>query len=216
LSEAAMLAAWVARERDDQGTARRHYAEAVHYAERARHPLWTAFLFVSRGHFAVVKGEPRTGLELYQKAHRELEQTVAPDPAYAWLATFCADAHAEMGDRAAAHAELRNAESRVGGEPQWPWVVGFDHDLAHWQASTLAKLNDLTAARVTFAAASHGLAPRALAEAKAEQACLLARTGHIDEAHVLAMEAFSTARQYGIERIVRKVRALPLHLSGID
>ena len=76
-----------------------------------------------------------------------------------------------------------------------------------------AKLNDLAAARSAFAVASPGLAPRALAEAQTEQAGVLARAGHIDEARTLANQALMVGRQYGCERIVRKVRALPIKLE---
>jgi hypothetical protein len=155
-------------------------------------------------------------LALYQQARSGLEQTSAPRAAHAWLAAFCADAHAEAGDRREALAELHRAESRVGGELRWPWVVGYEEGVAHYEACTLAKLDDLTGARSSFAAAAPGLAPKPLAMAQAHHAGVLARTGHLDEARALAMEAFSTARQYGSDRIVQKVRSLPVSFNDAD
>jgi transcriptional regulator with XRE-family HTH domain len=214
LSDAALLAAYIARDRGDIGSARRHYATAVSSAERAQHPLLSACTLLARGTFAIESGEPNKALELFQRARRQLDGRDAPDSAHALLASFHAAAYAWMGDRSRSLNEMRSAASLIGShrmDPAWPWVFVFDASkAARYEASTLAKLNDLTAARKAFAAAVPSLAPKALAEAKVDHAGVLARSGHLDEANALAMEAFSTARQYGSDRIVQKVRALPV------
>lgn len=218
LSDAAMLAAYVARDRDDAGTARRHYADAVRFAERAQHPLLTACTLLARGTFAIESGDPRRGLLLFQQARKELAGTTAPDAARGLLASFHAAAHAELGDRAAAVMEMRTAESLIGsrgGEASWPWVFAFDAPkAARHEASTLAKLDDLPAARTAFAAAVPGMAPKPRAEAEADHARVLAHTGHVDEACALAVAALKVARQYGSERIVRRIGALRAELPA--
>jgi hypothetical protein len=56
------------------------------------------------------------------------------------------------------------------------------------------------------------MAPKPLAEAQADHARVLAHTGHLDEACALAMAALTVARQYGSERIVRRIGALRAEL----
>jgi hypothetical protein len=218
LSDAALLAAYVARDREDIGSARRHYTMAIYAAERAQHPLLMACTMLARGTFAIESGEPGKALDLFQRSRRQIEGRAAPEAAHALLASFHAAAHAGMGNQHRSLAETRKAESLIGRdrvEPMWPWVFTFNASkAARHEASTLATLNDLAGARKAFAAAACALAPKALAEAQADHAGVLARAGHLDEARALAMEAFSTARQYGSERIVRKVRALPVKLQN--
>jgi hypothetical protein len=171
-------------------------------------------MLVSRGHFAVESGDPQQGLALLQGARHELSQAAVPESAHAWLAAFHADAYAQLGDRTATHVELRKAESLAGGEYHWPWVRSFEKAVPGYQASTLAKLDDLPAARTAFAAAVPGMAPKPLAEAEADHARVLAHTGHVDEACALAVAALKVARQYGSERIVRRIGALRAELPA--
>jgi tetratricopeptide (TPR) repeat protein len=173
----------------------------------------------SRGTFAVESGDPQRGATLLQQARRELDGTDAPDAARAHVASWLALAHAEMADRTAALGELRRAESLIDsdrGEPLWPWVLAFPAaKAARYQASTLAKLDDLPAARSAFAAASAALVfPRPRAQAHVDHARLLARAGHLDEARALAAEALEVGRRYRFERIVQQVRVL--YLVDVD
>jgi tetratricopeptide (TPR) repeat protein len=220
LGDAALLAAYVARDRGDAGTARRHYAVAMYCAERAQHPLLTACALLARGTFAIESNDPRQALELLQRAHRQLAGRDAPDSAHALLASYQAAAYADMGDRSRALAEMHDAESLIGShriEPVWPWVFTFDvSKAARNEASTLARLNDLAAARKAYAVAVRGLAPKALAEAQAHHAGVLARAGCLDEARTLAVAAFSAARRCGSDRIAQKVRSLPVSFSVAD
>ena len=131
------------------------------------------------------------------------------------MASWLALAHAEMGDRAAALAELRRAETLVDserGEPRWPWVLTFTAaKAARYRAATFAKLNDLTAAHEAFTAAAPALtAPRPRAQAQVEHARVLARAGHGDEACALALDALAIGS--GFERIVRQINGLRTEL----
>lgn len=220
LSEAGLLAAWVARERDDSGTVRRHFAEAMRHSERAQSPALTALLNLGRGTFAVESGDPRRGSLLIQQAQGQLEGTGAPDVAHAHLAACNAVALAEMGDRPAALAEMRRSDSLAAtgrGEPQWPWIFAFDGaKSARYQATTLAKLDDLRAAQAAFAyAAPNAMAPSPRAMAQVDQARALAHAGRVDEACALAMEALIVGQRYGFERIVKRVRALRAELPPV-
>jgi transcriptional regulator with XRE-family HTH domain len=219
LSEAALMAAWVARERDNAGTARLHYAGAVRFAERAQHPLLTSMMLQGRGTFEIRSGDPRGGVPLLQAARRELDKAGAPAGIYARLAAFEALGHAAMRDRKAALAELRNSESVSDsgrGDLRWPWIFPFDEASAvRYQASTFAALNDLPAARTAFATALPTLTmPRPRAEVQTDHARALARAGHFDEACALAAEALAVGKRYGFERIIREVRALRAELPA--
>lgn len=217
LSEAAMLAAWVSRERDDAETAHQRYTQAVRYAERAQHSLLKAFMLGCRGHFLVECGNPRTGLTLLEHARHELDGRSAPEAARAFSAAVSAVAHARLGDRTGAMTELRQADSFVGkgqGEYRWPWIFPFNEaEAAPFRTSTLALVGDLPAARTEFATVPTGhIAPWRRAEAQVDQAWALARAGQIDEAGVLAAETLSIARRYGFDRIVRRIRTLNAQL----
>ncbi|HEV2781830.1 MAG TPA: helix-turn-helix transcriptional regulator [Actinophytocola sp.] len=220
LTEAAQVAGWLARERDDRGTVRRHFAEAMRYAERAQHPLLTAFVGLGRGTYAVEIGDYRVGLHLLERAQWQLKESSGPDAARANLAACQAVAHAEMGDRTAAFAEMRRSEAlaRSGrGELQWPWIFAFDaQKSARYQATTLAKLDDLPAARAAFAASTPStMAPSPRAMAQVDQAGALARAGQVDEACALAQEALAVGERYGFERVVRRVRAFRAELPQV-
>lgn len=220
LSEAALTAAWVARERDDAGTARQHYAQAVRFAERAQQPLLSSMMLQGRGTFAIRSGDPQEGVLLLQAASQELDMAAAPEGVYARLAAFEALGHAAMGDRAAALAELRKSEavSDSGrGDLQWPWIFPFDEgSAARYQASSFAMLDDLPAAQAAYEVALPALSmPRPRAEMQADHARALARAGQVDEACALALEALMVGHRYGFERIVREVRALRGELPSV-
>ena len=212
LSETAGLAAWLSADRGDTGSARRSYATAVHHAQRAHHPLLVAYMRASLGHFAVESGDPRQGLTLLEQARHDLRNQDIPDPAQAWLASLHAAAHAQLGDRTAAVAELQTAEALVGsgrGEPRWPWVFAFDAPkAARYQASALARLGDVSAARMAYAAATPALtAPKPRALAQVDHAEVLAHAGQLDEACTLAVDALAVGQRYGSERVTSRVRA---------
>lgn len=218
LAETVGLGAWLAADRGDHGAARRHYATAVQHAERAHHPLLTSYMLASLGSFAVDEGAARQGLGLLQQARGRLGAD-APDTARAWLASLHAVAHAATGDRAAALDKLRDAEryaERHRGEPSWPWVFAFDTaKAARYQATTLAALGELTAARNAYAAASPSLtAPKARAVAQVDHAHAVAAGGHIGEACELAGHALAVGRRYRSERITRRVREFRSTLPG--
>jgi hypothetical protein len=210
LSETAGLAAWLAADRSDVGTARRRYAAARDYAERARHPLLAAYMLASLGHFAVEFGDPVHGHTMLDQAREEIKDCDVPDAARAWLASLHALAHAGMGDKVATLTELRAAEAFANsdrGAPQRPWVFAFDAPkVARYQASAFARLGDVTAARAAFVAATPALtSPKPRAMALTDQAHALARVGQVEEACWLANDALATGRMYGSERITERV-----------
>lgn len=213
LSEAALLATYLARQRDDAGTVRRHFAEAMRYADRAQNRPLTAFIMLSRGSYAVEMGQPRQGSRLFERGWQELDESAASDATRALLAAFHGVARAEMGDKAGALEEMRRSESLAGGErgaPTWPWIFEFDELKAtRYRATTLAALGDLAGARAAFASARPDwMEPSARAMAQTDQALALARGGQLDEARALAGEAYSTATRYGFERVVRRLGKL--------
>ncbi len=218
LSEIAGLAAWLAADRGDDAMARRHYIEAIRYAERTHHPLLVSYMTASLGHYAVETGDGRAGLTLLHRAAAQLGAE-APDSASAWLASLLAVAHASTGDRNGALAALQRAErlaERQHGEPQWPWVFVFDGTkAARYQASTLARLGDHRAAKVAFAAAAPALLaekPRALVQV--EHAYVLARSGDIEAGCALAAQALTIGLAFHSERITRLAREFRASLPG--
>ncbi|GAA1294312.1 hypothetical protein [Saccharothrix xinjiangensis] len=219
LSETAGLAAWLAFDRDDHATARTRYADAVGYAQRAGHSLLAAYMTASLGHFAVEEGHARPGVMLLDRANTQLDAT-APDSARAWLASLHAVGHAALGDRTATYRALRAAERLTGrgrGEPQWPWVFGFDRaKAARYRAAALARLGDTRTARDAYTEAEPSLtAPKPRALAQVEHAHLLAADGLIEQGCDLAVKALAVGRTYGSERITARVRrfreSLPAH-----
>lgn len=213
LSETAGLAAWLAADRGDEGTARQHYAQALRYAERARHPLLGAYMLASHGHFAVEFGDPRPGLALLNRAEHEIDGQEVPDATRAWLASLQSLAHAAIGDHTATLRQLRTAETLSNsdrGDPHWPWVFAFDPPkAARYRAASLARLGDLAGARSAYAIASAALtSPKPRALAQVDHARVLARTGHADEASSLALDALKVGRRYGSARVVHRIRAM--------
>lgn len=218
LSEADGLAAWLAADRGDTGAARRHYVAAVTHAERTHNPLLVSYMRASLGQFATDTGDPRQGLTLLQHARAELPDS-APDAARGWLAALHASAYAATGDRAAALAEVSTAErltGRQGGEPSWPFVFAFDGPkAARYQASTLARLGDTTAARDAYAVASPALtAPKPRALADVDHASTLARSGDLGDACRVAAAALDVGRRYRSERVTQRVRAFRASLPA--
>lgn len=213
LSETAGLAAWLAADRGEAGTARKHYSQAHHYAEQANHSLLATYMLASLGHFAVESGDPRQGLPLLDRAQHQIDGKDVSDNARAWLASLQSLAYAAMEDRPAALAKLRAAETLSEsdrGDPQWPWVFPFDASkMARYQASTLARLGDLTGARSAFEDAAPALtSPKPRALAQVDHARLLAHAGFVEEACALAVDALTVGQRYGSERVTRGVQEM--------
>lgn len=212
LAEVAGLAAWLAADRGDHGTARRRYAESIRYAQRAHHPLLAAYMTASTGHFAVECGDPRHGAGLLDRARAQLD-AAAPPQAHAWLASLEAVARARLADRSAALRALHEAETRAAradADPIWPWIFSFDAaKAARYRGFALAHLGDLRGAIEAFSEAGPALTtPKPRAVALVERAQVHARLGEIGHACRLAVDALEVGRRYGSERIIAKVRAL--------
>lgn len=212
LSEIAGFSAWLAADRGDTATARARYQESIRFAESARNPLLVSYMIGSLGHFAVEIGDPHQGVQLLDKAARQLANG-SPAAARAWLASLRAVAFGALRDRPGMTEALNTAErlaDRHLGEAQWPWVFAFTSaKVARYRSIALAKFGDLSAARGVYAAAIPSMtAPKPQALAKIEYALLLAGTGHENEAAKLGLEALRVGKQYSSERIVSNVRTL--------
>ncbi|WP_418153250.1 hypothetical protein [Actinoalloteichus caeruleus] len=212
LSEIAGLCAWLAADRGDVDTARRHYARAVRHAERADNPLLVAYMVGSLGQYVVETGQPRDGVALLDRATTQLGAS-SPPVARSWLSSLHAVGHAALGDRRATAVALRRAERDAGSgrvEPVWPWVFAFDDArAARHRATALARLGDTRGAMGALAAAAPALtAPKPRALAQLDQASALASAGRWEESDRLAAEALRVGRDLGSERILVRVRAL--------
>lgn len=210
LAEIAGLAAWLAVDQGDSGSARQHYGEAISHAEHAEHPLLAAYMTASLGSYAVETGDPRQGLQLFDRAAGNLDQTT-PSSARAWLASQQALAHAALGDHVATRGALRSAEQTANqqqGESRWPWVFAFDRvKVARYQVDALGQLGDIHAATAAFTSLPAASAPKTQAIAHLNQARVLARSAHIEKACTLAVEALCIGCAYSSERITTRVRA---------
>lgn len=212
LSEVAGFSAWLAADRGDTSTARARYQESIRFAESARNPLLVSYMIGSLGHFAVEIGDPHQGLQLLDKAARQLDNR-SPAAARAWLSSLRAVAFGALRDRPAMAEALTAAERLVDrhpGEAQWPWVFAFTSaKVARYQSSALAKFGDLSAARSVYATAIPPMTtPKPQALAKIEHALLLAGAGQEEEAAKLGLETLRVGKQYNSERIVSNVRTL--------
>lgn len=152
LSEIAGLAGWLAANRADHAQARTHYAEAVRWAQRTRHPLLTAYMTASFGQYATETGDANQGLHLLETARNQLDPS-APATAHAWLSSLRAIAHATNGDHRQTNAALREAEYHAHrrAETHWPWAFVFDDaKLARHQFTALARIGENRAANRAF------------------------------------------------------------------
>ena len=210
LAEAAGLAAWLAADRHDTGTARRRYRTAIEHAERADHDLLTAYMRGSLGQFAVETGDINQGLRLLARTADELPQR-APDAARAWLASLRAQGLADQGNADQSRRALRHAEELAGrdrAEVAWPWLFPFGiAKTARHQADTFARLGDARAARDAYESAGVTLAaPKPRAMAQLAQARVRAGAGRVDEGCRFAAAALRVGHAYGSERILAGVR----------
>ncbi|GAB2992002.1 hypothetical protein [Saccharothrix stipae] len=62
------LAAWLAFDRHDHGSAAKRYGDAVRYAERAGHPVLAAYMTASLGSVVVEAGSAQQSMTLIDRA----------------------------------------------------------------------------------------------------------------------------------------------------
>ncbi|MBQ0986550.1 helix-turn-helix transcriptional regulator [Streptomyces sp. F63] len=212
-SEAAGLAAWLAWDTGDSGSARSWYGSALRAARSAHDPLLAAYQAGSLAQFEAHAGNGTQALNLARSARRYLGER-HPAVADAWLCSVEALAHAANGDRRAAdHALTRSralAEKTVSEEPPpWPWVFPFD-------ANKVAACRITCGARLGRADWVFGGDTEALASGHAKQRALVVldlaaghlAAGRIEAAFALASRALDTGLRYRSGRIVERSRSV--------
>ncbi|MFG2908862.1 helix-turn-helix domain-containing protein [Kitasatospora sp. NPDC048286] len=218
-SEAASLAAWLAWDTGDNGSARSFYGASIKAARSGAHPLLAAYQTGSLAQFEAHAGNGAMALNLVERA-RGLLQPGSPTVADAWLSSVEALGHAASGDQRSCDRALTRSRAAVhvnadGEPPPWPWVFTFDE----------AKVDSF---RVTCSA--HLGLPRwvsgnsgpVLATGHAKQRALLMldlaagqlAAGQVEAAFAIATEALKTGLQYRSGRIVDKSRALRRSFSS--
>ncbi|WST78118.1 helix-turn-helix transcriptional regulator [Streptomyces sp. NBC_01136] len=217
-SEAASLAAWLAWDMGDNGSARSWYGSAIRAARSAHDPLLAAYQAGSLAQFEAHAGNGGQALNLARSARRYLEER-RPAVADAWLCSVEALAHAANGDWRTADRALtlsRTLAEKTAREepPPWPWVFPFD-------ANKVAACRVTCGARLGIAAWVLGDDVEALASGHAKQRALTVldlaaghlAAGRIEAAFALASRALDTGLQYRSGRIVERSRAVRRSLS---
>jgi hypothetical protein len=144
-SEAASLAAWLAWDMGDNGSARSFYGAAIKAARAAGDPLLAAYQTGSLAQFEAHSGNAAQAISLTQTARRHLGSN-CPAIADAWLASVEALGHAAGGDQRRADGALTRsraiAVTLADNElPPWPWVFTFDESkVAAYRVACGAKL----------------------------------------------------------------------------
>lgn len=212
-SEAASLAAWLAWDMGDSGSARSLYGAAIKAARSGANPLLAAYQVGSLAQFEAHTGNGIQALSLAQRA-RSLLEPGSPAVADAWLSAVEALGHSATGDRRAADRALTESRAAVqadtGAEsPPWPWVFTFDESkVAGFRVTCGAKLG-------LSAWVSDGTGP-VLTSGHAKQRALLVldiaaghlSAGRVEAAFALAAQALEVGLQYRSGRIVERGRAL--------
>ncbi|MEU4117954.1 helix-turn-helix transcriptional regulator [Kitasatospora sp. NPDC028055] len=217
-SEAASLAAWLAWDMGDHGSARSFYGAAIKAARSGANPLLAAYQAGSLAQFEAQTGNAIQALSLVKKA-RSLLESGRPAIADAWLASVEALGHASAGDQRSSDRALTHsraaARTTTGDEPPpWPWVFTFDE-------SKVAASRVTCGAKLGLEAWVSDGASAVLATAHAKQRALLVMdlaTGHlaagrIEAAFTLATQALEIGFQYRSGRIIERGRALRRSLN---
>jgi hypothetical protein len=217
-SEAASLAAWLAWDMGDNGSARSFYGSAIKAARSAGDPLLVAYQAGSLAQFEAHSGHGAHALGLARTARRYLGSE-PPAIADAWLLSVEALSHAAKGDQRDADRALtqsRAAASRsVPDElPPWPWVFAFDESkVAAFRVTCGARLglpNWVATADAPALATSHAK-QRALVMLDIATGHVAA--GRVEAAFALASRAVDTGLQYRSGRTLERARALRRSLS---
>ena len=212
-SEAASLAAWLAWDMGDNGSARTWYGSAIKAARSAGDPLLAAYQLGSFAQFEAHAGNGAQALTLVGTARRSLGPQ-RPAITDAWLSSVEALAHAAVGDQYAAdHALIRSraAAERLPLEepPPWPWVFAFDE-------SKVAACRVTCGARLGLPNWVITADTAALATGHAKQRALLVLdiaaghlgAGRVEAAFALASRALDTGIEYRSGRIVERARTV--------
>ncbi|HMH76898.1 MAG TPA: helix-turn-helix transcriptional regulator [Candidatus Udaeobacter sp.] len=222
VSEAAGLAAWLAWDGANTGTARAHYATAIKAARASRNRLLSAYQTGSLASLSADQGDAAEALTLLRSARAQLgaDRNATAD---AWLSSLEALAHAAAGEARQAWTALDRAEAAAcriveEGPPPWPWVFAFDGvKVAAHRLSCAARLRQGPAG-----IEAAGLAAPLLAGGHARQRALLAfdlaeahiAAGHIDEAIAIAEDALTIAAPFTSGRVADRARSFRRRLTG--
>lgn len=212
-SEAASLAAWLAWDVGDHGSARSFYGAAIKAARSGANPLLAAYQVGSLAQFEAHTGNAVQALSLARKARHLLEPGFPP-VADAWLSSVEALGHAAAGDQRRADRALTRSRSAIPGgscdePPPWPWVFSFDE-------SKVAVFRVTCGARLGLSTWVMENSGPLLAISHAKQRGLLLldiaaghlAAGKIEAAFALATQALEVGLQYRSGRIVERSRAL--------
>jgi transcriptional regulator with XRE-family HTH domain len=218
-SEAASLAAWLAWDMGDHGSARSWYGSAIRAARSAQDPLLAAYQAGSLAQFEAQAGNGTQALNLARSARRYLGEK-RPAPADAWLCSVEALAHSANSDRRSADRALTRSRAlaeKIAFEepPRWPWVFHFD-------ANKVAACRVTCGARLGLADWVLGDDVEALASGHAKQRALVVldlaaghlAAGRVEAAFALASGALDTGLHYRSGRIVERSRAVRRSLSS--
>ncbi|MFJ6770916.1 helix-turn-helix domain-containing protein [Kitasatospora sp. NPDC091257] len=217
-SEAASLAAWLAWDTGDNGSARSFYGAAIKAARSGANPLLAAYQMGSLAQFEAHAGNGAIALGLTKRARGFLDPE-SPTLADAWLSAVEALGHAASGDQRSCDRALTLSRaganaSNHGQPPPWPWVFTFDE-------AKVAGFRVACGASLGLPRWVSDSAGPALATGHAKQRALLMldlaagrlAAGQIEAAFALAAEALKTGLQYRSGRIIERSRALRRSLS---
>ncbi|MFE7591960.1 helix-turn-helix domain-containing protein, partial [Kitasatospora sp. NPDC057512] len=212
-SEAASLAAWLAWDTGDNGSARSFYGAAIKAARSGANPLLAAYQTGSLAQLEAHAGNGAMALGLVKRARSFLE-TGSPRVADAWLSSVEALGHAATGDQRSCDRALTRSRASLqsntrGEQPPWPWIFTFDEaKVAGFRMTCGANLG-----LPKWVSDSTG---PVLATGHAKQRALLIldlaagqlAEGQIEAAFAFATEALKTGLTYRSGRIVERSREL--------
>jgi hypothetical protein len=208
-SEAAGFTAWLAVDQADEEQARRHYAQALAWAERSGSAVLVAYMLGSMSLWAADTGNPAHALRLIGRARQRLPRRVPPT-VHAWTATVEAVAHAAGRDTDATFAAVTRAETAIaqGHEPLWPWLLPFDQTrFAGYLGSCATRLNLARTAIPPLEAALDTGRTKQRALVLADLAANHRALGHADEARTLADKARAIGVEFGSEKVLGRLAA---------
>jgi hypothetical protein len=210
-SEAAGLAAWLAVDQADDAAARRHYRQAVGYAQRSGSEVLAGYMLGSMALWAAETGRATEAARLLGQGRQSIPET-APPTVHAWLAAIEATTQASAGDADASLAACKRAEAAVaaGYDPMWPWLFPFDATkLAGYVGACATRLRLPRTALPALSEALDGFGP-----ARTKQRALLLADlavnhralGDDDQARELAAEAHAIGIERNSPKVLRRVR----------
>lgn len=215
-SDAASLAGWVHLDRGDVREAWRLHEAAKDAAREIPGHGDLAHAIAQQAYVLVDVGRPLEAMSLAEQAV-SVAQTRVSAPLRSWLHGVAGEIAAILGDSGSSMRHFERAVALLPADahdPDAPYVVLDEHNLARWRGSALARLGD-EAAITDLQHALGGVNPahlRAGAQLNTDLAHSLAAADHLHE----ACEALSTARplaaRAGSARQELRIKKLELRL----